>query len=338
MYWITLALPLCLAMCRGDTSLRDLSGKKTMIDPQVLPHEGDSRSELLAARAIFAIEVESLSPSAWQRDPSTGLETRVVSATARLIHVYKGSVTDRGSFQVALPQRREDPLTISDYHGFWSHRELRAGRYIVFSNGDGRDPAALLDDTLMLDLRPDAPPLPGEISLAIDVERRVAKLGAKESDVEVLQALQNTHATSTDTFGRYACARVSPPRRSMTDSVQEELMQVVSSPGTTESLRGALVACVYDASAEDPSERRTIKVTRRFLTWAQQPEAEPMLDQMLQIYLYNLIFRPGEAPLLLRKVGVRAEERALLTKIFSNHPSERATEIIRWLNPGAARE
>ena len=61
-----------------------------MSDSQVLPLEPGSRSELLATRNVFSIEVLNLSASAWKLDESIGLESRTVTMNARLLHVFKG--------------------------------------------------------------------------------------------------------------------------------------------------------------------------------------------------------------------------------------------------------
>src|SRR5436853_97698 len=122
---------------------RKASRRKPMSDAQVLPFEAGSRAELLSSRNIFSIEVVNLAPSPWKRDPESGLEARNLHVEARLLTVYKGAAQSAGPFKADLPQRREDALTVSDYHGFWSHQEIETGKqYVLFSNGTSTDPAA----------------------------------------------------------------------------------------------------------------------------------------------------------------------------------------------------
>jgi hypothetical protein len=318
---------------------RKPSRRKQMSDSQVLPVEAGSRSELLAARNIFSIETVSLSPSPWKPDPDSGLEARVLTLEARLLEVYKGDAKRAGPFRAELPQWREDALTVSDFHGFWSHAEIEAGKkYIVFSNGVSTDPAALLDDANMLDLRPADAPLITDIAMAVDMERRLVPVDTREKLVEVMKMMYNEREHATGLFGRYVCDRVSRHFESMEDAMQTGFMRVVTASGTTETLREALVDCLYDESAEqDLTEDRAIALLRRFLSWAQQPEAAPMLDRMLQVHLYNLIFRPGEAPLPVGKVVPDAEERSRLEQVFAAYPSARAKEIVAWLKAAPAR-
>ena len=305
-----------------------------MSDAQVLPFQAGSRSELLSARNIFSIAIVSLSPSSWNRDPDTGLEMRVLHVEARLLAVYKGPTQTAGAIRADLLQRRENALTVSDYHGFWSHQEIETGKqYVLFSNGTSNDPATLMADSDMVEIRLASPALGIEIALAVDVERRLVPVDSKEKIVEIIKTLFNNRERVTGVLGRYAAARLASHYAAFEDAMQAGIMRVVTAEGTTDDLRLALVEFLYDESAEqDLSEQQAIKLLRRLLSWAGQPEAAPMLDRMLQVHLYNLIFRVDHPPLARDKVAPDAAERSSLAKIFAAHPSQRSTEIIAWLN------
>jgi hypothetical protein len=93
--------------------------------------------------------------------------------------------------------------------------------------------------------------------------------------------------------GKTAAARLARQYLPLEEPMQEGIMRGVMAEGTTDSLREALVRLQYDASAEEEAtEERAIKLLRRFLSWAEQPQAAPMLHAMLQVHLYNLVFRP----------------------------------------------
>ncbi|MBS1826007.1 MAG: hypothetical protein JST93_11845 [Acidobacteria bacterium] len=304
-----------------------------MSDSQVLPLEAGSRSELLSTRNVFAIQVLSLAASAWKMDESIGLEARTLTMNARLLQVFKGPDRPAVDFRVSLPQRREDALTISDFHGFWSHREVEVGRqYIAFSNGAGNDPAAWMEDSVMVELAPATPATAAEIALAVDVERRFAPVNSREKAVEVLKTLFANRDTVSGLFGRYACARLSTQYEAYEDPLQAGLMRVVMTDGSTESLRESLIEYLYDESAEhEPSQDKAIKLAQRFIAWARQPEAATMLDRLIDVHLYNLIFPPDEPALPVGKVVPASVDRTALQKIFASHLSPRSSELIAWL-------
>lgn len=304
-----------------------------MSDAQVLPMEAGSRSELLATRNVFAIEVRNLAPSAWKRNESSGLEARTLAMEARLLKVFKGPDRPAGDFHVTLPQRRENALIESDFHGFWSHREVEAGRqYIAFSNGAGNDPSGWMEDSVMVDLVPASTDTATEIALAIDVERRLAPINSREKAVELLKTLFANREKVTGLFGRYASARLSAQYEAYEDALQTGIMRVVTADGSTESLRESLVEYLYDESAEhELSQDKAIKLAQRFIQWARHPEAAGMLDRMIDVHLYNLIFQPGEPALPVEKVIPDASERAALQKTFATHASPRSRELISWL-------
>ncbi|MBL8173702.1 MAG: hypothetical protein JNK48_03480 [Bryobacterales bacterium] len=305
-----------------------------MSDSQMLPYEPGSRSELLAARNVFSVEVLSLAPSEWKVDPSTGLQTRSLAIEARLLTVHKGLPQAAAPFRLAVPQRREDALTVSDFHGFWSHRDLEAPRsYLAFSNAPGNNPAAWMADEAMLDLIPATDATAAEIALALDVERRLAPVDSRDKVIELLKTLFAHREKTTGLFARYACARLAPQYEAFEEGMQTGIMRVVTAAGATGPLRETLVEFLYDQSAEQElTEDKAVKLAQRFIAWARQPEASPMLDRLIDVHLYNLIFRPDEPALPVAKVLPDAAERAALAAIFAKEPSPRCTEVISWLN------
>ena len=341
MRWKAVFLSLCLLLVTvGAHSLPPKASRtKAMSESRQLAFEPESNSELLAARQVFSIEITRLDASEWKRDPASGLEVRELKLQARVLAVYKGAVQAPGSVAAVLPQRREGALTVSDFHGFWSHQEpVAAAQYLVFSNGDSGDPALLMADAHMADLLPATAQLVEQIVLAIDIERRLVPVDSRAKAVEMLNAIYRQRAVADGLLGRYVCARLHPLFEQHEDAMQTAVMRVVGAEGTTDGLRETLVECLYDESAEqDVTEERAARLLRKLLPWAGRKEAAPMLERMLQVHLYNLIFyRPGAAPLPVARVLPQAAERSALVQAFAAHPSPRQAEIVAWLRAANA--
>ncbi|MFI5382413.1 MAG: hypothetical protein ACHRHE_24210, partial [Tepidisphaerales bacterium] len=89
--------------------------------PAPLPHEPESSSELLAATHLFTVEILQQSATPWA-GAADNLQHRTLSLKLRLLELFKGNVQLKpgDAFDLNVAQRREDALTVSDYHGFWS--------------------------------------------------------------------------------------------------------------------------------------------------------------------------------------------------------------------------
>jgi hypothetical protein len=309
------------------------------VGPAVLPFEPDSRAEVLSATHLFTVEVVTESATPWAAG-GDGLEHRLLHLGMRLLAGLKGSLGVRlgEAFDLDVEQRRENALMTSDYHGFWSHEEPKQGaRYLVIAQGTGDAPAALLQEPAIRALL--------DAALAADVEAAraaEAKLGHAPSDAarrkgarDLLDLARDQRSARRGLFGRYIWARVAPIYPGAEDTLLPAALAALQPKDATIELRDALIYGLYDAVlALGPTPERAVKLARPLLGLLLQPEAAPLLDRMLQVPIYNLVFRPGAAPLPVATVVPDPADRARMKAIADGFRSQRAHEIRDWLDHG----
>ncbi len=311
------------------------------IAPGAMPVEPSSSSEILAATHIFTVELIEMSTTPWTRQ-ADGLEHRQLRLQLALLERFKGrlALQPGGRFEVELPQRREDALTVSDFHGFWSHQELQKGsRYLVLSNGTTDNVAVHMKEpaiTAML-----AAEAASDVKLALAAEQRfqpalrpTEPLTRQQSAaVDLLKFAKEKCETSAGLFGRYVWSRVAPIYPSAEPSLLPLTLNLVEARNATVELREALLYGLYNEVGElTPLRERNIQLIRALLGLMLQPEAAALQDRLLQVPLYNLICGEGSNVPPAATVVPDASQRTRLKQAIAGFSSERAQEIGAWLD------
>lgn len=307
---------------------------------QGLPHEPGSASELLKATHLFTIYIERLDAEAWSLGED-GLEHRRLSIKAMPVEVYKGvlSLPPRQPFDFVVQQSRETGLVVSDYHGLWSHFEpQRAGHYLVVAEGAQQDPAVLLQEPQCKMLLDAGRAL--DVQLAIKVEKFLNDnpLAAADEDgqIERLSALlrfaQQQGTVGQELFANYLWARIQPimaafPRRAMA-----LIAPFIETSEMDIRFHQAFIDTVYKGilDLDSPLEARR-PLLSSVLRVLLQPSAKPMRSSLVDVYAFNLIFRPGVAPppaSQLLDARVPVEQAA---KVAGEVSPDRGKQVAAWL-------
>ncbi len=302
-----------------------------------IPLEPGSDAILLSASHVFLIEVSGIQGAAWARD-ADGLEHRTLHLDLRLIENLKGSIhANKGSaFSVDVPQKREDALTVSDYHGFWSHAEIEQGRrYLVVSNGTNRDLPALMKEPAIRALFNAA--LEQDVRLVITAEQRFGGALRKEDGQRLtaarglLQFANERRATVRQLFSQYLWERIGPVYEEHEESLEPALIAIIGAPDSALPLREALVYGAYNAAVSPEASPQQARLLRAFLELLLKPEASAMFDRMLQVPIYNLAFRNEQPTRPAAEVIPSDAERAKMANVATGFPSARAKAVAGWL-------
>lgn len=284
-----------------------------------------------------------MTPTPWVREPD-GLERRSLSLRFRLLHNLKGRlrVAPGSVFEIKVPQERENALTVSDYHGFWSHNEPRQGQhYLVVSNGSGEDPAPLLEEPAIQDLA-DAR-LANDVRLADAAEERWGSALRPETPAhqrrraaaELLQYAYENRAAAQRLFAGYVWARVRHVYATAPEALSTQVFAIVSAADASIPLRQALINGSYEELiARRPAPEDVRKMLRVLLGLLQQKEAAPLFDRLLQSQIYNLLFQFGGAEARPADVVPDAADRAHMIAVIGRFTSQRAGEVRKWLMGG----
>ncbi|MGA2499022.1 MAG: hypothetical protein ABSH20_14870, partial [Tepidisphaeraceae bacterium] len=235
----------------------------------------------------------------------------------------------------------ENALIVSDFHGFWSHAEpVKGSRYLVMAAGGSNDVAVLMQESAITGLV--------DAAVAVDVKAAVAAekqfAGALRPQVDpaarrdaALGLLKLTYEKRSGyggCYGRYLWARVAPVYAVDEAALLPAVLETVQARDANRDLREALIYGVYDEIVSlGPTPQRSLGLIRPLLGLAPQPEAAPMMDRLLQVPIWNLLYRPGVAPPSPATVIPDAAARAEIAAVVSRYKSERARRIARWLTP-----
>jgi hypothetical protein len=308
-----------------------------------LPREPESPSEILAAAHLFTVECTALAGTPWVRE-ADGLEHRKLGMKLRLQQNLKGPlrVAAGSPFDLIVQQKREDALTVSDYHGFWSHAEPQQnGHYLVISNGEGDDPAALMQEPGIKELANAA--LASDVTLAISAEERLGASLRPENDgtrrrgaaLELLKLTNDRRANADRLFAGYAWARIKPIYSSAEEYLLPPLLYIIEAKDTANSVRGSLVYGLWDEATDlGLSKERVRKLLGPFLRLLALPVAAPMHDRLLQVPIYNLLFQFGGAESSAAEIVPDETARRTMIDTASRARSERAADVAKWLRGG----
>jgi len=314
----------------ADTGLRD---------PEALPYETASQAELLSSSHLFTVQLDWLDSTSWSMGEDN-LEHRQVQFHFRVLEVYKGALRFRAgeSFELDVNQERENELFVNDYHGFWSHAEVEAGaQYLVLSRGAGDDPETIMREPSIQALM--------DAGYATDVaeaqadEKQFGSLIRTEEDPkrrcdfarQLLRRAYDERVTCRGPFGRYVWARVAPVFNYADEDFMKDIFRVVRADDATLELRESLLYGLYEGVLSLGSTReRTESFLRQALQLLLEPNAAPIYDRLIQVPLYNLVFRPDAAPIPSEEIVPDSRERDQMRSIVSGFTSPKAQELVGW--------
>jgi hypothetical protein len=307
-----------------------------------LPVEPGSTAELLAATHLFMVELLTQTATPWSGG-ADGLEHRRIDLELRLVEPFKGTlgVKPGEAFAVAVEQRREKGLRVTDYHGFWSHAKATAGaRYLVVAGGASDAPAVLMQEPAIQQLL--------DAGMAQDVKGALAAEEAFAPELSshdaakrraaahgMLELALQHRAAYRGLFARYLWARIDPIYTSAEDEVLPGVFDLIGAKDATPELRSSLIADVYaGVLALGPTPERCARLLKQLFGVLLQPEAAPLHDYLLQVPIYNLIFQPGARPLSSSAVVPAGGDRDRLKTVVAGFRSSQAREILTWLAGG----
>lgn len=302
--------------------------------------EPSSASEILSATHLFTVELTDLSATPWT--PGTdGLEHRRLTLDLTLLETFKGhfDLQNGAKFKVEVPQRREDALTVSDFHGFWSHMEPEKGsRYLVLSKATNDNVAMLMQEPAIAGLSDTA--LSADVKLALTAEQRFAPAlrpsqtpaQRQAAAVELLKFTSEKRADCRALFARYMWERVAPIYPDAENPIFTTMLSLIEAKDAKVELREALLYGIYDEVSKHPvTEEHRLQLVRSFLHLMLQPEAAPLHDRLLQVPLHDLLFEDGNKTLSAATVFPDVAERSKLKHAVDGFHSQKAKEIGSWL-------
>ncbi len=167
------------------------------------PYDPDSTSELLRAKYILLVVVDSISFGAWEPGEPM-LVSRTGTARVRIERVLKGDlpIAPDTVLAIALTTYRNEGPRFVAVPGVWSNCEIVSGaKFVVFAMAGGKDAAALLTEPYAFDVEPAATAL-AEVELVLQLATHDTRLPTL---LAALAARRETFAVLT---ARYVAARL----------------------------------------------------------------------------------------------------------------------------------
>ncbi|HMC10394.1 MAG TPA: hypothetical protein VKH44_03855 [Pirellulaceae bacterium] len=305
-----------------------------------LPHEPASSAEILAASHIFVVEMVSQTATEWARPTEDALQQRRLVMKIRLVESLKGMLKAKHGevVEVNVEQAREDKFTVSDFHGFWSHTELKTGtKYLVLAEGQSEDLAVLMQEPAIKAVLDGA--LASDVKAATAAEQQFGPsltgndaARRRDAALQMLALAKEQRAKLHGLFGRYLWARVGPVYRDALDALLPPALEIVQARDATLQLREALIYGLYDTFLSiAPMPPKSLELLRPLLGLLTQPEAAPLGDRLIQVPIYNLIFRPGKTPPSAASVLPDPAARTRILDALGTHKSAKAAEVRSWL-------
>lgn len=307
-------------------------------DMSSLPYEPNSSSELLSANHLFTVEILRLESSPWSFGADE-LERRSLQMDLRLLEVFKGDldIEENESFQLEVEQRRESEFIRSDYYGLWSHIEPAAGtRYLVVANGTATSPAELMQEEYCEQLLDEE--LSTDVRAAVEAEEKYINAIQKNGEVEteaarmLLKLAFEYRNQRKDVFARYIWARVRPTFVEDQKSLLPETLEIIAARDGTIELRGSFISDLYATVLfVKPSSDVSREVLRTFFAVLLQEESAPLHYRLVEVQIYNLVFRPEKKPFAVESILPDSAERERVKAVITKFHTDRAREIIAWL-------
>jgi len=304
-----------------------------------LPFEPGSTSELLSATRVFAIELLSIDAKPFVMG-SDGLEHRDLIMELRLLDLFKGTldIQSSQSFDLKVEQRRESEFFVTDYHGIWSHLQPHVGdRYTVIADTFLTEPAMLLQEgplQYLLDFSYET-----DVRLAIEAERLYQKTlvtnnghGLYDASSAVITFTQSRRSDIKDVFGRYFWARVGPVFLSAPMDLLMNILSIILAEDTSHEARRSLISSLYEAIlALEPNFDLLRAVIRAYFTLLLQNSASSLYTDLIEIYLYNLLFRNSKPLISAQRLFSDPDEQRNIQAKLMQFDSDRARRLLMWL-------
>jgi hypothetical protein len=306
-----------------------------------LPYLPESASEALSSTHLFTVEVVSVHAAPWAAQ-ADGLEHRRLDLGVRLLENLKGdlAVPQGETFRVAVEQRRENEYMVSDYHGLWSHFEPQVGQILlIVAEAQTTSPAALMQEGIckrILDAE-----YASDIRVDLEAEHlfRESLTEANQDNPELtavealLKFTFERRATTRDLMARYMWDYVEPVFLREPDKVLPFILPLILAEDATVDLRMELVSDLYDAVLRleaDPDISRQVIVA--FFSLLFQQSASRFYDSLVEVQLYNLIFRNDEPQFRVATLFPNPADRARLKTRLEQFDSDQAEELMDWLD------
>ena len=316
--------------------------REPIVDPQ-------SESEVLRAYVIMLIRLTDLSFSAWVKEPDGPLLTRNVTMNITIEEKLKGKVKQNAGepFDFSVWQRGSGDSVVMEYYGLWSHVRLADGvRFLAFCQGESDDATVLLTENHCEQLL--------ESDAAVEDTKAALALETAEISLSELlaQALKQASQRS-DIFARYVSAKTkgevltvlteapsskmlsSGPSATSPDEAFEGLVKLLEDPSTTLQARATYLTSMYEGLSMMPAPPRelVIRLIQAFFKLLTVPEAQPLHNNIKEVYLPNLLgLKNKPSRYLVSDVFPDPDQQsATLSSMKQAPPSQTGSVLIKWL-------
>ena len=269
---------------------------------------------------------------------SDQLQHRQLHIRARLIDVFKGrlDVGKSQEFSFEAPQTRESEFIESDYHGLWSHTELKVQtEYLTLSRGVTRSISVLLNEESCLAVLDNSninnvdAALEGELTYQSALKRGSAALDAAQA---LLAVARERRVDLHGLFEQYLWARISPIFAHSENVLLSQLLTLISAQDAAVVFRSPLISDVCQSVVElDPNSDNAVTLVRQVFALLHHERAETFAPHLVEVELYNLTVRGGNAQLAASRVFPNSKDRAAERATIARFHSERAQQIEKWL-------
>jgi hypothetical protein len=215
-----------------------------------------------------------------------------------------------------------------DYMGLWSHAETAPGtRYLVIAAGASTSPAALMQEgptKRLFDAR-----LVADVRAAMQAEP-----GADPS--RVLDVAHARIAEVDELFAGYMWARIRPAFLRDPQPLLEPILKLLRAVNATLGFRRSAIDGLDDAVTKSKQpEHLVIPVARAYFALLDQPEAEQLADDLIEVHIFNTVFaNERRARVSARQVLPNASDRERYAALIEAADLERGEKIEAWLRAG----
>lgn len=323
-----------------------LSHNQGQISEEIgLPREPDSAAELLSATHLFVVDIISLQATDWAFEED-GLEHRRLQMQLRLEQLFKGTIAlDPGkTFTLEVEQRRESAFEVSDYHGLWSHVEPVPAvgvRYLVIARAELTSPAELMQEgpcQRLLDVGSAS-----DVELALGAEKRydkvLAEKGKEYPELDAARALlkfaADERVQAKDLFADYFWARVEPVFLQKAEDLLPHVLGLIMAADATIGLRRSLLYNLYQAVLLlEPAPDLVATMIKALFSLLIQEEASQLHSLLIEVQLYNLIFRQEQPQFDVAMILPNQADRDQILTVLSGFDSDRSQALMAWLGGG----
>src|SRR4030095_8117540 len=136
-----------------------------------------------------------------------------------------------------------------------------------------------------------------------------------------------------DVLARYLWDYVEPVFIQAPEELLPDILSLITAPDATVELRGSLIADLYQCILLlEPNSELSGGVIRAFFSLLFQPSAKALHHSLLDVQLYNLIFRDEQPRFTAASIFPNPAVRERLRVTSRQFDSDRAEEILNWLS------